>query len=168
MKIMLALYYLFFKHLPSTIFPGGKLFLLLRIWCLRRIITIGKNCKVQKGVYIGKGKNIKIGNNCHINEYVRLNNVTIGNNVMIARESIILGAMHEYDDVNKPIIEQGVKETSHTIIEDDVWVGLRVIILPGLRVKKGCIIGAGAVLTKDTEENGIYGGVPAKRIKERK
>jgi maltose O-acetyltransferase len=164
---MLILYYLIFKHLPSTMFIGGKIYLRLRIWCLKRIIVIGKNCKVQKGVYIANGKNISIGNNCHINEYVRLNNVHIGNNVMIGRESIILGRMHEFEDLSKPMIEQGVKEFSSSIIEDDVWIGLRVIVLPGIKIRKGCIIGAGAVLTKDTEENGIYVGVPAKRIKDR-
>ena len=53
-------------------------------------------------------------------------------------------------------------------IEDDVWLGLRVIVLPGVTICKGGIIGAGAVLTKDTEAYGVYVGVPARLIQKRK
>ena len=54
------------------------------------------------------------------------------------------------------------------IIGDDVWIGTRVIILPGVRVGTGSIIGAGAVVTKDVPDYAIVGGVPAKIIKFRK
>lgn len=52
-------------------------------------------------------------------------------------------------------------------IGDDCWIGRRAIIMPGVEIAKGCIIGAGAVVTKNTQPYGIYGGVPAKRMKER-
>ena len=52
-------------------------------------------------------------------------------------------------------------------IEDDVFIGAKAIILPGLKIKNGSVIGAGSVLTKDTEPYGIYGGNPAKFIKRR-
>jgi maltose O-acetyltransferase len=99
---------------------------------------------------------------------VRLDNVTIGNNVMIARESVVLGKMHESADPNIPMMNQGVKDVQKTIIEDDVWLGLRVVVMPGVRISTGCIIAAGGVVTRDTEPYGIYGGVPAKLIKKRK
>jgi maltose O-acetyltransferase len=166
-KIKLVLYYLFFSKLPNSWWPGGRLFNKLRVACVRSIIPAGKNVKIQRSVYIGSGNNIVIGNNCQINELARLDNVTIGNNVMIARESIILGKMHESGAVDTPMNEQGVKEVKRTIIEDDVWLGLRVVVMPGVTISKGTIIAAGAVVTKDTEPFGIYGGVPAKLIKKR-
>ena len=140
----------------------------LRTACLRGIIKVGSNTKIQRSVYVGNGNHIEIGNNCLINEAVRLDNVHIGNNVMIARESIVLGKMHESANPDIPMTSQGVKDVQKTHIEDDVWLGLRVVIMPGVRIRTGCIIAAGGVVTKDTEAYGIYGGVPAKLIKKRK
>jgi acetyltransferase-like isoleucine patch superfamily enzyme len=167
-KIKLLFYYLFFSKLPNSWWPGGRFFNKLRVACVRSIIPTGKNIKIQRSVYIGSGNNIVIGNNCQINELARLDNVTIGNNVMIARESIILGKMHESSAVDVPMNEQGVKDVKRTIIEDDVWLGLRVVVMPGVTISQGTIVAAGAVVTKDTEPFGIYGGVPAKLIKKRK
>lgn len=167
-KIKLILYYLFISRLPNSWWPGGRLYNRLRIACLRGIISIGSNTKIQRSVYVGNGNHIGIGNNCLINELVRLDNVSIGNNVMIARESIVLGKMHESADPNIPMTSQGVKDVQRTIIEDDVWLGLRVVVMPGVHIRTGCIIAAGGVVTKDTEPFGIYGGVPAKLIKKRK
>lgn len=164
-KIKLIFYYLFFSKLPNSWWPGGKLFNSLRVKFVKGILPVGKNTKIQRSVYIGSGNNIVIGNNCQINELVRLDNVTIGNNVMIARECILLGKMHETANIDIPMNEQGVKEVKRTIIEDDVWLGLRVIVMPGVHIRKGTIIAAGAVVTKDTEEYGVYGGVPAKLLK---
>lgn len=166
-KIKLLFYYLFFSKLPNSWWPGGKLFNRLRVSCVKGIIPVGKNTKIQRSVYIGSGNNIVIGSNCQVNELVRLDNVNIGNNVMIARECIILGKMHESADIHTPMNEQGVKDVKRTCIEDDVWLGLRVVVMPGIHIRKGTIIAAGAVVTKDTEAYGVYGGVPAKLIKQR-
>ena len=167
-SLKLILYYLFFSKLPNSFWPGGALYNRLRISCLHGVIPIGKNNKIQRSVYVGSGNNVVIGNNCQINEAVRLDNVEMGNNVMIARESIILGKTHESDATDTPMNEQGWKNVSKTYIEDDVWLGLRVVVMPGVRIRKGCIIAAGGVVTKDTIESGVYGGVPAKLIKLRK
>lgn len=166
-KALLILYYSIFSKLPSSWWPGGKLFNKLRILILRRIIKIGKDVKFQKGIYIGSGRNIRIGDRCQINEGIRLDNVHLGNNVMIGRESIFIGKMHISEDINIPMNEQGKKIDFVTVVEDDVWIGLRVIIMPGVKIRKGSIIGAGSIVTKNTEEYGVYVGVPAKKIKNR-
>ena len=54
------------------------------------------------------------------------------------------------------------------MIEDDVWIGARAIILPGVKIGKGCIIGAGAVVTKSSDDYSVIGGNPAKLLKLRK
>jgi len=166
-KLKLILYYLVLSKLPGSAFPLGNFCTRIRTLTLKSIIDLGKNCKIQRNIYIGNGGKIKIGNNCHINDNVRLVNVTIGNYVMIARDCIFLGRMHEFESTDLPMIEQGQKEVKPIVVEDDVWIGARVIIMPGVKLSKGTIIGAGAVVTKDTLENGIYGGVPAKFIKNR-
>ena len=153
--------------MPNYSFPGGKLFNAIRVITLGNIIPVGRKCRIMRKVYVGTGNNVIIGNHCRINENVRLDNVKIGDHVMIARDSVILGKSHESSDVEIPMEQQGNKEQNQSIIEDDVWIGLRVIVLPGLKIRKGCIIGAGAVVTKDTEEFGVYGGVPAKLIRKR-
>ena len=167
-NISLFFYYIIFTKLPNSAFPFGEIFNKIRIISLRKIINIGTGCKIQKNVYIGNGNNIIIGNNCQINDNVRLDNVIMGNNIMIARDCILLGKMHKYSDVSIPMNMQGEKKIGKTIIEDDVWIGARAIINPGLHICKGSIIAAGAVLTKDTVSYGIYGGVPAKLIKYRR
>lgn len=68
---------------------------------------------------------------------------------------------------NLKIIEQGM-DVKPVRIENDVWIGSRAIILPGVTIKKGAVIAANAVVSKNVEEYEIVGGVPAKKIGQRK
>lgn len=133
-------------------------------------ISIGKNCALLKGCQIlTYGGNIFIGNNCSINPYTIIygqGNVTIGNGVRIAAHCIIIPSNHIFSEANIPIYEQGL-ENKGIIIEDDVWIGSGVRILDGITIARGCVIGAGSVVTKSTEAYGIYVGVPARKIKSR-
>lgn len=166
--IFIILYYSIAYNLPNYSWPGGRIYNAFRIICLRRFIKVGIKCRIMRRVYFGNGNSVTIGNYCRINEGCRLDNIQIGNHVMIARESILLGKMHEFKEIEVPMQLQGNKHSDPIIIEDDVWIGLRVMILPGLLIQRGTIVGAGAVLTKNTEPLGVYGGVPAKLIKYRK
>lgn len=163
----LVFYYLIASRLPSSFFPLGKFFNYIRIRTLKGIIKLGDSNSIQNNIYVGKGENIVVGSNCQINENVKLDNVLISDYVMIAPGVTILGKMHEHSQIDLPMILQGEKEVRQTLIEDDVWIGTNAIIMPGLKIKKGCIIAAGAVLTKDTEPFGIYAGIPARMIRKR-
>ncbi|WP_374754826.1 DapH/DapD/GlmU-related protein [Dyadobacter psychrophilus] len=66
-----------------------------------------------------------------------------------------------------PIILQGSTKPNPVRLEDDVWIGRNVILMPGIVIGKGAIIGAGAVVTKDVPQYAIMGGVPAKLIRYR-
>ena len=167
-KISLVLYYLFVSKLPSSWWPGGNLYNGLRIFVLRRLIKVGANTRIQKKVYIGSGNNIVIGTNCQINESVRLDNVSIGNNALIAREVVFLGKTHNNGSVHIPISEQGFDDGFYSKVGNDVWIGLRTIVLPGLNIGDGAIIGAGSVVTKNIPAYTVWGGVPARFIKDRK
>ena len=133
-------------------------------------IKIGKRCQIHHGAMIlSYGGNIEIGNDVSINPYTILyghGGLKIGDGVRIAAHCVIIPSNHKFQEKSRPIFEQG--ETSVGIeIESDVWIGAGVKILDGLTISKGCVIAAGAVLTKSTEPFGIYAGVPAKKVAER-
>jgi len=81
-------------------------------------------------------------------------------------EVIILCHNHNFSDISRPMQEQG-GTTKPVVIGDDVLIGTRAIILPGVKIGSGTIIGAGAVVTKDVPDYAIVGGCPAKILKYR-
>ena len=142
----------------------------------KRGVVIGKNFSIGDfstiectGVYRAVGDQLTIGDNVGINSYCFIGvrgEVTIGDNVIFGPRVTVLSEQHNYSDPNKPIKTQGEKRYK-TVIEDNVWVGAGVIIMPGVTIKSGTVVGSGAVVTKDTEENSVVIGVPAKKIKSR-
>ena len=112
-------------------------------------------------------QNIYIGKNTYINGgmiYASPNaKITIGNNCLISYAVHIRTDMHKYKDKKVPINKQGLIEKNINI-GNDVWIGYGVQIMPGINIADGCVIGAGAIVTKDTDPYGIYVGVPAKKI----
>ena len=94
-------------------------------------------------------------------------NVVMGNYVMFAADCVILGGDHRYDIPGIPMCYSGRPPVPKTVIEDDVWVGFRSILMAGITVGRGAIIAAGAVVTRDVEPYSIVGGTPAKHIKYR-
>lgn len=127
-------------------------------------ISIGKGSTFHMGARFYNPGNIKIGEDSIIGEGIVLDGrgkLVIGNHVDIASEVMIYNAQHDVKDSAFKAIQAPV------IIEDYVFIGPRAIILPGITVKKGAVVGAGAVVTKDVEEGEIVGGVPAKTIGER-
>lgn len=93
--------------------------------------------------------------------------VTMGKYVMVAPEVWIVGNDHRFDVPGMPIIFSGRPELKKTQLEDDVWVGNGAMILAGVRIGRGAIVAARAVVTKDVPAYEIWGGVPAKKIGER-
>lgn len=88
----------------------------------------------------------------------------IGNNVQIAQNVTISGMDHNYEDIARTIVEQGVT-ASIIIISDDVWIGANSVITKGVRIGKHSVIAASSVVTKDVPEYSVVGGIPAKVLK---
>jgi maltose O-acetyltransferase len=129
----------------------------------------GKNVNVETGASFGYGAGIKIGDNSGLGISCRIpNNIHIGNNVMMGPHVTIYSRNHAFERIDLPMNKQGFGESKQTIIEDDVWIGSHVIMTPGRHIKKGTIIGAGTVLTKDFPEYSVVGGNPGKLLKKRK
>lgn len=92
--------------------------------------------------------------------------LSIGRNVLIGPHVCIHTTNHNYSDRSTLIRLQG-STPEPVIIEDDVWVGANSVILPGVRFGKGCVVGAGSVVTKSVPSYCIAVGNPARVIKER-
>lgn len=92
--------------------------------------------------------------------------ILIGRSVMIAHAVSIRDTDHVFDELGKPMAQQGIA-TMPVVIEDDVWIGHGATILKGVKIGKGAIVAAGAVVSKDVPPYSIVGGVPAKVIRYR-
>jgi len=168
----LALYYGFARHLPpSDGFLGlglGKR--LRRATCSHIFRHCGRNVNVERGAYFGYGRHVSIAFGSCIGIDAHLYSgasITIGSGVIMGPDVVILTSSHRFYDVGQPICVQGAEFTP-VVIEDDVWIGLRAVILPGVRIGRSSIIGAGAVVTKDVPAYSIVGGVPARVIRSRR
>lgn len=84
---------------------------------------------------------------------------------MIASHCGIFPANHVFSDTNTPILLQGLSRKGF-VIEENCWLGSGVKILDGVIVKHGTIVGANSVVVKSTEENSVWVGSPAKKIKD--
>jgi maltose O-acetyltransferase len=163
------LYYVIGKHLPNSNFPLGRVYSGIRgFFCKGFLNQFGSNITLEGNIFFGDGRDIEIGNNSQINEECWIRNSKIGKDVMIGPYSMILNYGHNIDDVNIPMIDQGVKFYQQTIIEDNVWIGARAVILPGVKICSGAVVGAGSVVTKDVDAYTIVAGNPAKFIRSRK
>ena len=113
--------------------------------------------------------NISIGTNAGIgrNSYLSAEDkIEIGNDVIIGPELFVYTANHE-TKLGIPIIQQKMI-LAPVKIGNDVWIGSRVTILPGVSIGDGAVIGAGAVVTRNVAPYTVVGGVPARKIKDRK
>ncbi|MFA5104877.1 MAG: acyltransferase [Candidatus Margulisiibacteriota bacterium] len=168
-RICLLLFYLAATRLPSSTMPMGGLYKKIRYSLGRRLISkCGKNVNIENGCFFGRGDKLEIGDHSGIGINARIyGTVSIGKYVMMGPDAIIMTMNHRFDDLNKPMCLQGHEKEQPVVIGDDVWIGARVIILPGVNIGKGSIIGAGAVVTKSFEPYSIIGGIPAKLLKKR-
>ena len=165
-----TLYHLIGMHMPmsygSMRFLGGRKF---RQLCAK--LVLGERCgnwvNIERGVKFGDGLTIGNGSGIGANSSVP-SAVVIGENVMMGQEVLMFTSNHRTDRLDIPMGAQGQTESKAIIIGNDVWIGARVIILPGVHVGNGAVIGAGAIVTKDVPDYEVWGGNPAKKLKSRK
>lgn len=145
-----------------------------------KYMVIGNNFNALSGLriecwdnYMGMEfyPNLLIGDNVIMNYNVHIgciNKIQIGNNVLFASNIFITDHFHgDTKNVNFeiPPVERDLFSKGPVIIEDNVWIGENVSIMPNVTIGKGCIIGANSLVTKSFPANSIIGGVPAKIIK---
>lgn len=144
----------------------------------RNFVHIGDNVVIRKYARINafprknaqKDNNpvVSIGNNCNIGQRVSLlagGNIIIGNNVLMASDILITSENHSIDpESNLPYMDQPLK-IADVEIEDGCWIGEKVCIMPGVRIGKMSVIGAGSIVTKSIPPYSIAVGNPAHVIK---
>lgn len=165
----ILIYYIIGKHLIDTPLPGSGIAMSFRAFLCKRIFKSYKvGAKIHSNVDFGSGINVEIGENSSLNRGAWIGNDTIiGDNVMMGPNISIISGSHNFDNLDAPIIEQGAPPRKPVIIGNDVWIGTKTIILPGVRVGNHAIIGSGSVVTKNIPDWAIFAGNPAKLIKYR-
>ena len=143
----------------------------IRIWGSLQVIgdvRLGEKVRIRAThlpveLAAGPGATIEIGERCYINSGVSIGaqeRVTIGKNCAIGNYSLIMDSdFHSLDDHTQPGIAAPV------VLEDNVWLGARVTVLKGVRIGRGAVVAAGAVVTRDVPPCALVGGVPARVIR---
>lgn len=124
---------------------------------------IGINSSIHMDCFV-TGENINLGDNVIINRRCYLDGrigINFKNNISISPEVYILSLDHDPNDF------KFATRGSIVTIEDDVWIGARALILPGVTIGKGAVIAAGSVVTKNVEPYKIVGGVPSRILSDR-
>ena len=111
---------------------------------------------------------IKIGRDTFVGESVVVRGqggVSIGDSVLIAPGAKILAINHNYSDITRPVIEQGITGRG-IIIEEGAWIGAGACVLDGVTVGRGAVVGANAVVTRDVPPHTVVVGSPAQVVKD--
>ncbi|PKB17430.1 DapH/DapD/GlmU-related protein [Flavobacterium sp. 5] len=112
------------------------------------------------------GNNVSIQKDCHIGA---INKIVIGNNVLLASKVYITDHYHgeiNFEAISLPPAQRKLYSKGPVIIEDNVWLGEGVVVLPNVTIGANTIVGANAVVTKSIPKNSVAGGNPARVIRE--
>lgn len=158
-----------FRMLPNHFYTSFR----LRIKISKNSdVTINKDVKFDRKCFLtARGGAIIIDTGCRFNRGIMINadiggTIRIGKDCIIGPGVILRTANHRFSKLDKPIRHQGHKTSDITLL-NDVWLGANVVVLPGVEIGKGCVVGAGAVVTKSLPDYAIAVGVPARIIASR-
>ena len=165
------------KMAEITMFEKSKIIIgdhvklgnLLRITAYSRSeLSIGAECKLGEFVRftVGKDSTLSLGDKTRFTQGCILRSgdehkLIVGSMVTVGEYTSIRGTDHEFKKEGIPILEQG-SWSKDVVIEDDVWIGSRVMIMPGITIGSHSIIAASAVVTKSVPTNSVAKGIPAK------
>ncbi len=125
-------------------------------------VFLGPKADFRPPGWIRIGNNVAIGKNCTVES-----NLTIGDEVLISSNVAFVGNDHAFDDPNSTVFRQGRLPDTEVILEGDNLIGFGAIVIGNVRIGKGCIVGAGAIVTKDLPPNMVCAGVPARPLRPR-
>ncbi len=161
------LYFAIGINLPTSTSRYGLRYQKIRGWMAQGFVEhCGKNVNIERGARFNPELNI--GDNSGVGERCRVSGRTyIGDDVMMGPDCIMYSYSHAHSRIDIPMDQQGFEEETPIRIGNDVWIGARVILLPGVKIGDHVILGAGAVVTKDIPDYAIAAGNPARIIRMR-
>ena len=171
-KIVICISYVMYvtiaKHCPSFSNSYKGFFERIRYYLVKGYINAcGKCVNIQPKATIAR--RVEIGDFSGVGRNSLLQGgVKIGKHVMMGPEVFIYTQNHDFSRTDIPMDQQGWSKERPVVIEDDVWIGSRVTILPGVIIGRGSIVGASAVVTKSFPPYSVIAGNPASVVKSRK
>ena len=134
-------------------------------------VTISRGVMIRPSSYYGGdlGAGLIMGKHSSIGPYGYVGcsgKITIGKNVMFGPKCSLFAENHNFSDTETSIKSQGVQQKG-IIIEDDCWIGSNVTILDGVKIGRGCVIGAGTLISKDVPAGSVVIDKRAKMVRER-
>lgn len=167
--MLVAFYYIFARFFPTQPIPGYRFgYWLRRRLCTNIFLNCGEKIIIKRNAYFGNGSGIIIGHNSQLGEdCVVPRDLVIGNDVIMGPQVIIYAISHEFSSLDKPIRLQGATPRKTPVIGDDVWIGARVVIMPGVRIGSHAVIGTGSIVTRDVPKFAVAAGIPARIIRYR-
>lgn len=162
------LYKLIFKWFPIS-YKYGKIGefsrYVRRCLCKRIFEHCGDDTNIEHGADFGYGLHVilhhssSLGIHCHVPS-----DIEVGANCMIGPNFYVEFQSHNFERVDIPKWQQGMRPKKKTKIGNDVWIGRDVYFTPGRSIADGCVIAAKSVVTKDFPPYTVIGGNPAKAI----
>jgi maltose O-acetyltransferase len=158
------------RHLPWSPRPGGAVSRRLRAALARRMLdSCGVGVNVEHGAWFGSGRGVELGDRSDIGmDALVIGPLRIGADVMMGPRCILLADSHDVSSTEQPMNQQGFREPRAIVIEDDVFIGAGVTILPGRRIGTGSIVGAGSVVVHDVAPYSVVAGNPAVLVRWRR
>lgn len=134
-------------------------------------ISLGDGCRIGRSAFLTcTAGTLTLAENVSISPLVTIGadqgEIDIGAHVAIGPGTVIRAANHCFSCQDRPIMHQG-HLPGKIVIENDVWIGANCVITPDVRIGRGAIVGAGAVVTRNVTPFSIVGGVPAREIGKR-
>jgi len=133
-------------------------------------LEIGDRVIIDSGCFItvAGDSTLSIGSDTYIfhnSDISSTAGTTIGRFCSLAPCVSVIDSDHNYDDPRRPIRFQGGTKKK-IVIEDEVWIGTRAVVLSGVSLGKHCVIAAGSVVTRSVPSNSLAGGVPASILRQ--
>jgi len=134
-------------------------------------ITLGSDSVISKGCVVqAKTRPLSMGKKCDIGAHTILSSVggiILGDSVLIAGNCYLGGGRYHIEALDTPIMYQGLYSRGPVKIGDGSWIGASVTILDGVAIGKGCVIGAGSLVTRDVPDYAVAIGSPARVVRYR-
>jgi acetyltransferase-like isoleucine patch superfamily enzyme len=146
---------------------------------LNAALRLGNGCHIGRYVEIGPSGNIEVGDNTSIQDRsILVGDVSLGRYCILSLNVLMTSGVHYYErwphllirDQDSIVLADPIQAAQHSqpiTVEEDCWIGMNAVIMPGVTVGRGCVVGSNAVVTGNLPPYSVAAGVPAKVIKQR-